>query len=211
MVFNFQMCKMNKLTAYLLGFLWADGYIQDKQYGVRCEIVSEDAAFLSDIFKELPFKSHIRKRKSTWKETTTFYLNDKKVFNHFVSLGYTTKSVDAPVKPLLEIPEYLHSYFFRGYFDGDGCFYFKPNPNKLTQFIMCSSYNQDWSSVIKLFDNLNIKYGLQNQICKNTNSSSKIRVTNKKDIIKLGEYIYKDYDGIGLKRKYDKYLEIANS
>jgi hypothetical protein len=42
-------------------------------------------------------------------------------------------------------------------------------------------------------------------------SSSYIVISNKKDIVKLGNYIYGDsYDNIGLLRKYKIYQEIKN-
>jgi hypothetical protein len=46
-----------------------------------------------------------------------------------------------------------------------------------------------------------------------TKSSSAIRITNKKDIKKIGDYVYSplENENIGLRRKYEKYKQIISS
>jgi hypothetical protein len=62
----------------------------------------------------------------------------------------------------------------------------------------------------KLLNSLDIKYKLTRKERK-TGNSSFIVISSKKDIIKLGDYIYGDYfDGMGLNRKYKVYYEIKN-
>jgi hypothetical protein len=98
--------------------------------------------------------------------------------------------------------------------DGDGCFYI--NQKQYTyQFSVASSYKQDWSYLEDLLKNYDIKYSIckRQSINKKTgkmNSSSVLRITNKNDIKKFGEFIYKDYDSdqIGLNRKYKIFEQI---
>jgi len=104
----------------------------------------------------------------------------------------------------------LKHYWFRGLIDGDGCFYYyKPKlGSTLRQFALASTYEQDWGYFESLCDELQINYKIKRN--KNLKSSSSyLRITNKDGIIKLGEYIYKNYDNIGLDRKYKKFKTIT--
>ena len=80
----------------------------------------------------------------------------------------------------------------------------------LRQFTLASSYEQDWSYFEELCKEKNIKYNIKRTIGKKS-SSSVIRITDEDGILKLGEYIYKDFheDKIGLIRKYEKYKLIV--
>ena len=57
---------------------------------------------------------------------------------------------------------------------------------------------------LEVLNKLGIKYSIS--VGK---SGSQIRITNKKGIKLFGNYIYQNYDDIGLSRKYKKYLEIT--
>ena len=62
---------------------------------------------------------------------------------------------------------------------------------------------------------LNIKYSIarKQQLQNNkVNKFSIIRITNRKGIKILGDYIYQNYenDKIGLQRKYDKFVKIKS-
>lgn len=121
---------------------------------------------------------------------------------------YNEKSYKSPEKILSLIPNDKKVYFFRGLVDGDGCFYIK---NRIRQFTVTSSINQDWNYMEILFSKLEIdKYSIK-RISK-TNSYSQIRICNIHDIKKLCDYLYHDIeDNIFLKRKYDKYQLMLES
>jgi hypothetical protein len=112
---------------------------------------------------------------------------------------------------LSKIPNELKHYFFRGLIDGDGSFYFK---DYTRQFALTSSYEQDWDYFERLCEYLGIKYKIKrvinfNKKTKKENKSSVLRILGK-EIIKLGEYIYKG-DDFGLSRKINKYKKIKKS
>lgn len=79
------------------------------------------------------------------------------------------------------------------------------------QFYLTGSIDQDWTSFINIFKSIDTNF----KHIKNSkkNKSSFIRVTNVKDIKKIGEFIYKTIseDNIGLKRKYEKYKLIIEN
>ena len=93
-------------------------------------------------------------------------------------------------------------------FDGDGCFYYNEKNNS-KQFVLTSTYEQDWGYFESLCNRLEIKYKI-NRIINKKSSYSIVRITNKSGINKLGSYIYNNFecDKIGLTRKYDKFISI---
>ena len=210
--FNIQ----TKESAYLLGLIWADGYIYSVGYNnqISIEMLRYDLEELKPLFMSTgkwitDYRKRIN-RKSQMRISTT----NKPLVKFLLKNDYKSKSELSASKILECIPDYLKHYWFLGLIDGDGCFYIN-SKNHCYQFSISSSYNQDWSYVENLLNALGISYNIyrRKQIRYNkTNKSSVIRVTNKKDIEKLGHYIYKCYpeDNIGLNRKYKKYKSIIN-
>ena len=207
--------NVTKESAYILGLLWADGSLGNyKNSNIRVEIVKDDLDNLSKIFEKTGKWSSYKRVREHWKPIASFSVNNRPFFNFLIENDYKNKSMVSPLKILNIIPENLKHYFFRGLIDGDGCFYI--NQKQYTyQFTIASSYEQDWSYLENLLKNHDIKYS----ICKRqsinkktgkTNSSSALRITNKNDIKKFGEFIYKDYDSdqMGLNRKYKIFEQI---
>jgi hypothetical protein len=210
--------KLNKPEIiYFLGLFWADGYMYQTKNGYNSSIgiglVEEDMIELEFHLDKIGVwnKRVVSKKKnSSWRQTKSILTNNKRIYNFLVDMDFKDKSFKSADKILTMVPENLKHYFFRGLIDGDGCFYVKTKINNRTvkQFTLSSSINQDWGYFISLLGELNVKkYGI------NKNTGSNIRVTNKEGIVKIGEYIYQNYenDRIGLSRKYSKYLCIKNS
>lgn len=122
------------------------------------------------------------------------------------------KSVVSPSKILSRIPDKLKSYFFLGFSDRDGCFYKKKNCNK-NAYLISGSYEQDWSDFANLMKKMDCKYGIKKHISKIGHKSSNLSFANKKSILSFGQYVYKtiEYDNVGLKRKYQKFIEIKEN
>lgn len=79
--------------------------------------------------------------------------------------------------------------------------------NSCYQFSIASSFSQDWCFVENLFKSLSIKYSIRRrkQLQRGKiNGSSIIRISNRKDIRLLINYIYPNGYEFGLKRKFDK-------
>ncbi len=138
------------------------------------------------------------KRKREYRPTINAYLSDKKFHNILVENDYLNKSKYSPCKIYYKLPDPMKKYFLLGVIDGDGCFYYNKK-NYTRQFILTGSFEQDWSLFENIFNDINIRFSIIRK--KNKNSGySQFRVTNKKDIIKIGEFIYDDL--IILDRKY---------
>lgn len=193
-------------TTYILGFLWADGTL-GFNHNISLEIISDD---MNDIWQTFCYTGnwgkYTRLRKH-WKSQTSAKVTDHILYKFLIDNGYAEKKEP---KILSLIPKELHYMWYRGYIDGDGCWYLNMN-TYLRQFIISSEYNNDWSYIEKLFDSLNVKYSISRTISKKGHQSSSIRSCGYNNICKIGNYLYQDNIGIGLKRKYSKFLDIQNS
>jgi len=205
-------------AAYILGLLWADGYIRQKDYlnDIKLENIKKDIDVFYPIFlKTGNWRILFRQRKNR-QEQGLIRTSNKLLASFLIENNYGPHNIKSADKILELIPNNLHQYWFRGLIDGDGCWYLNIK-NSCRQFSLAGSYEQDWSYFENLLDKLDIKYSTQRRIQKRKNKkptkSSTVRINNKKDIIKLGNYIYQNYgqDKTGLQRKYNKYLEIKNS
>lgn len=201
-------------AAYILGFLWADGWIytNNRNYNVSTKISVDDGNNLLPIFNKIGvWNYYIYKTK--WKPAMTITTNNKLIYDQLLKLGYAEKSIISPEAVINIIPDDLKHYFILGIVDGDGCFYINQRNGviKLKQFTISSTYEQDWSYMVNLSNKLKIKYKIVKQK-KEKSSYSQFRVTNLDGIIKLGEYIYQsfDIDHIGFTRKFNKFKQIKN-
>lgn len=201
----------NKYFCYFLGLMWADGYIySDKRSKNRVDICMsyEDLIQIEHIFDAIgDWKKYKRVRKNkNWKDQLNIRAIDENLYEFLKSYDYGSKSNKPPDKIINVIPEELRVYFIKGLFDGDGCFYHK---NYTRQCIITSNYDQDWTFIEKILEEIECKSSVVRQIFKSGKKSS-IRITNK-DIIKFGNYLYKDNELIGIERKYKKFKEIEES
>lgn len=204
---------VNPEVAYMLGFLWADGYMSTKWNTIGIKIVRSDMIEIEKIFDFVGKWSKFYNQEKHWKQTANFYTSNYYMHLFLTSVNFNNKSHSSPDKLISLIPEKIKHYFYRGIIDGDGSFYHNAK-NNLNQFLISSTFNQDWNYFSNLCQQLNIKYKITRRNHKNSNKtishSSYVRITNIKDITILGNYIYHnfDIDNIGLKRKYFKYLII---
>ena len=140
---NFDTNPNKKELAYFLGFLWSDGYV-NKKLGNRImiEITEEDGTEIFDILKVLAdFRIYKRTRKNR-KPQMSFYCSSSKICDFLASLGKYPNSTESHEKMITYIPEEYHTWFLRGYIDGDGCFYFNEKRNSV-QFSICGSKYQN--------------------------------------------------------------------
>lgn len=192
---------------YLLGLIWADGYISSntKRKFIRIELCAPDMDNLTSIFEATGKWGFCRRQRANRQEQVSAECNNAKLVDFLFEHNYDTKSVSSPTI-MNVIPEHLQKYFLRGWSDGDGCFYSR---DRTSQFTVAGSYNQDWSLIEKYFNDRDIRCKASSKISKLGHGCSYVRLSNQIDIIKLGNILYENtYDGIGLERKFSKYLEI---
>jgi hypothetical protein len=206
---------------YILGFLWADGNIKvasKNSYIINLTVTKDDSIYLKPLLEKWsPLKWGEYERGAQYKEysdrilkgrpSTNFYLCDKFFSNFLVDHDYRDKSFMSADKILSIIPENLKHYWWRGYFDGDGSFYF----NERVRVVSIAGHSkQDWSFLFNLCQSLGVK--CQSSIWeKKIGSCSRVDIRKKNDCIKFLEYIYqnREEDQIGYSRKFNNYKKAA--
>ena len=113
--------------AYILGFFAADGsMIKNKRGGYYIEFSITDEIILKHIKRVTGSRHKIAvrsNRKESHKKLFRLQIGSREWFEDLSQLGFTqgkSKTLQFPVIPKLYISDLV-----RGYFDGDGCVYFK--------------------------------------------------------------------------------------
>lgn len=150
-------------VAYFLGFLWADGCLPKTKgcYAIVLEISTKDEKDIEKNLMKLGNWNKYYKTRNT-SNVVKFVTNNKLLYNFLKENDYLIKSGASPDKILSEIPEHLQHYWWRGYFDGDGCISLNADDIRI-----CSVYNQNWNFLKSKFNQLNIPINLKNVKVKN--------------------------------------------
>lgn len=124
--------------AYVLGFLFADGSLEDAPYlrGKYIRFVSINREIILKIKKELSSKHTIYEIESATKNHHRKYLlriGSNKIYKDLSKFGLSpNKSL---TMKLPKIPQKYFADFVRGYFDGDGCVHIEFGRGKKQQKI----------------------------------------------------------------------------
>jgi len=140
--------------SYILGILWADGCIS-KRYGVMLWLKEDDIEDIEEVFQYIGEWGIYYRQLQNRKKQKCLSFSNKIIHEFLIENDYDKKSFVSPNKILYKIPDNLKHYFFRGYFDGDGCFFLGKNQYQMN---ITSSYIQDWSFI----DDIMVKLGIKN-------------------------------------------------
>lgn len=195
-------------SVYILGLLWADGHISKNTNSITIECIKEDINYFYPIFQKTGDFNLYERQRHNRKPQGIINGCSLKLSNFLKENDYTNKSLTSPSKIISKIPKNLLHYFYLGWSDGDGCFYHNKTLNNI-QFIISGSYDQDWSSIISLCEQLNIQYRVDRFITKKTHKYSRFLINKNNDILIFGKYIYNN-STLGLNRKREKFNTIKN-
>lgn len=195
-------------TAYVLGFIFADGNVCISNRGKYLVVSSVDREIIFKIKNWLKSEHKICSKKPNWPNGKTKFvlrIGNRFIYDSLMLRGlYPNKSltIDFPIVP----KRYLKD-FIRGYFDGDGCVYVEKSKGQGERFIV-KRLTIVFTSGSKLFligllealrSNLVIR---QSKIYK-SNRSFQIRFSTS-DSIALFKYLYGNLESeIFLRRKFD--------
>jgi len=200
-------------VAYVLGFLWADGNIYHKNYHykISTSIKKIDGIILKNIFfKTGKWSISERKKYTTDTRNNSAQLkistNNKHLYKLLEKYGYRNKQNAKNITK--KIPKTLLHYWWRGYFDGDGCVFYSQKTGYKTSVSISGPYDTNWEFAESLFDNLGIKYSINRRHSKN-GSSSNIIAYQREHVNIFGEYLYRG-ELFGLIRKYKRFQNIKN-
>lgn len=197
------------IVAYYLGLIWGDGHLIPN-VGLDLRVREDDGDEFYRMIKVLgkfALTSYTEKTYGT--KVKGMRLNFKKLAVYLQDLDFGLKSTVSPTKILSKIPIDLHKFFWLGFLDADGCFFVGDGDTKLD---FSGSYNQDWTDLIKCLDSLRVFSQYRQADRGEKGRESSVSVYSRFDINQVGEYLYSTYeqDGIGLPRKYQKYLQIKD-
>lgn len=125
--------SINEFSAYLIGFVAADGNLGQKKLAITITQSHDDGySLLQQIASHIDYSGSFYYVKAT--DAHTIYINSPKVIKLAEHFNITPKKSLTYSYPS-NLPEELFPYFIRGYFDGDGSLgYYKTNTSSV--FIM---------------------------------------------------------------------------
>lgn len=185
----------NEEKAYWLGFLYADGYLNENKNSITLSLSDKDFDILEKFKNFLKSDKNIRKNKNN---SSKFVIENKKITNDLIDKGLFQAKTHIIKFPNLE--DYLIRHFIRGYFDGDGCITYGKKINK--------------NATVSIVSNLNFLNDIDNNIDVNFYYSKRHKDRDDKilsiasggicNIMKIYNYLYKD-SNIYMDRKKNKF------
>jgi hypothetical protein len=198
-------------AAYILGLLWADGHVHPDKVTLGC--LKDDALDFMPTFAatgtwrfsdDYPSRYGVISR-----PRRTIRLGYRTLAAYLISKGYRAKSNASACSILETIPTHLHSYWFRGLFDGDGHVRYAYGG---VNMCIGSSYEQDWTYLERLAQHLDMKYRISRRRFRTQGSSGSYFITSTAlSARQFFAFIYagREQDGIGLNRKYHRWRDIV--
>nr|DAU23639.1 MAG TPA: Intein splicing domain [Caudoviricetes sp.] len=216
-----------EIQAYLLGFIAADGSIDEERHTLSIHLSKVDTELCN------LFRTYISPEAYVKEESGCTFKSRGKIYtsNDSIKLSIASKILIQDLKNLgitqaktwkelhiPNIPNELIIHFIRGYFDGDGCFtYFvrqpnpknrEKNPRVSARWEICSKRDEILKD-IKSF--LNMKYGLTLNLNYITRDDMYKVQTGKKETLKeIYKALYTN-SIFYLKRKFDKFYYYVNT
>lgn len=196
---------------YFHGFFWADGCATAEDWGFSFCIVEDDFFNIKEnvIEKIGDWSNYLRLREDEgFQNAMCISSNHWEIKTFMRENDYHIKSHVGADKILSKIPDHLKHYWWRGYFDGDGCTscYIRPSVS------ISSTHDYDWGFMTRLLDSIGATgHGIR-KVVNDTGRSSVCYLSSKGDCKLFLDYIYqgRESDGIGLGRKYIRYKHFLN-
>ena len=213
--------KWNSRMAYTLGFLYADGSLEDASYlrGKYVRLTSTDKDIVFKIKKWLDSEHNVVILKDSLPNRKQRYflrIGSHKLYDRLTELGlYPNKSLTMSFPKISG--RYLND-FIRGYFDGDGCVYLELSNGKKQKIIIkklstiFTSGSKKFLQTLKFILKKEIEVS-QNNIY-NSQRAFQLRYCTS-DSIKLFKFLYKNTPkDLYFKRKFKvfvKYFKMRSS
>ena len=201
--------------AYILGFLYADGYNNTINHTICLSLNEKDKDILERMRQEIGCEKplfhseHINKSDGIMRKQDILILASKHMSETVEKWGLVRNKTF-----ILQFPDFLredlYSHFIRGYFDGDGCisvYKEKKKRERINFYIMSST---DFCvGLQKFLENIGINTYINHPSGK-SELNSLVRTNNKKEIEKIMHFLYQEAD-LFLERKYNIFRSYFNS
>lgn len=206
--------------AYILGMLYADGYVGDEKFNnIVLSLKKDDRDLIFDIASKIGYTGEVRyeEKETNYGMAKRYILNfsSKEMAKDLRNLGlYPGKS--STMTSIPNIPSHLIRHFVRGYFDGDGsvCGGVSTSTHIVGGKVKVYKYNSvkvDIVATIAFGEEL-IKHISKGFTIKEIDSDNMCYVTTSGREIATNfmEYMYNDC-AIYMERKFKKYSEIIGA
>lgn len=205
---------MNEVSAYWLGFLYADGYNSETKMSISLSLAEQDKNHVEKFKNFLKSNKNIKIYSPTREgeqNMHTLVINSKKLSEKLRDLG-CVQNKTFKIKFPTFLPHELIKHFIRGYFDGDGSVgkYFiktKNNYNCSASIVSNKNFLQEISTIIG--NNCGINFYLFEKFNGGKNDVKSISTNGSIQVYKFLSWIYNG-SSVYLDRKYLKYEEIKN-
>lgn len=215
-----QSTAINEEEAYILGFLYADGFItgrnkNGKYYSVGATISEKDAQLIDNIrrvFDQAGYVSHVKAKSVTTDRkiynTTAWRIGNVELVGNLRRLGISeNKTYEQSSFVFDNVPDQLKHHFVRGYFDGDGSIYHPKNSNKHSIKIISLNANLIKSIDRWLLQNCNLTIKTDHHFQFQDGKYPRISHNGNPNCIKIRDVLYRDAT-IFLQRKRDIFFSI---
>lgn len=195
--------------AYILGFLYADGYHNTNRNTVVLSLAEKDREILERLSSELKTDKplqHIIHKSSYRRNTHQYRLSvcSKKISDRLLKLGLTQCKTFTLTYPQWLNPK-LHRHFIRGYVDGDGWVGERGLSVVGTKDFCCSI-----SAILE--DALGVRCSIEipHPEREKTTNIRTLRVSGRVQCRSIVQWLYTDAD-LFLRRKHDAAMELLNT
>lgn len=193
--------------AYFLGYICADGYVNNKQQALSFYISMKDVEILENLKKELgsdhllrPLE-HINPKSGHASKMVQLYIQSKHMVDSLNKLGvYQAKSL---TMKFLDLPEEFHNSFCLGYFDGDGCVKTRQQISVVGTWEFCQKYQEILISKVGLNLTKLYPHDTTKELCY-------MQYSGREHLTKIFNFLYKD-SPYKLTRKYDRFTKLMNN
>ena len=198
--------------AQIVGFLYADGCLTKvNKYSriLATNIHKKDIDYLdwmkSELSAEAPICEH--------NDMRILSICNQKICNDAEKLGVKErKSLCLGFPTIEQIPEVFYPSFLLGFFEGDGCIYFKIKNNKMrVKVSICCTL--EFSAILQsIFLNIGIKSKLNRKKADRLSNKNAytVDICSGPQIAKFYDWLYKNESGFKMNRKYLKMKELRS-
>jgi intein-encoded DNA endonuclease-like protein len=207
--FNF-FSEWNRDMAYVLGFITADGAINDERRYINITIHQNDVDVLEYIKTVMGVDNPIVLSDYNNRQMVNLRISSKQMYEDLISLNITQNKTYTIVAPPF-IPDGMFGHYMRGYFDGDGSISIYNNSKVLTAIVSAKTASKVYAEQLKMILN---EYGITSIIYTRPSNDVKhvdlyeLRIAGK-SIVDFAELIYTDAP-FYMKRKFDKFQSLFN-
>lgn len=197
----------NELSAYWLGFLFADGAINMRSaFNLELTLSKKDKnhieKFVEFVSPDVPIKDKVVSLNGKKYYASRAHICSKEIVEDLVSHGCTeTKSLTLEFP---EIPKDMVHHFMRGYFDGDGSICIRKDNQKLINLVGTHEFLEAYRDI--LFK----QAGVNKTKIRKVSNASQIAYAGNRVVKKIYEFLYKDAT-VFLERKKEKFAVLPQN